>query len=175
MRRRSLPLASLAFGLMLVLLLTGCGYSLRGNDVLSSQFDTLQLRLQDPNSEFSRLLRRSLDAADVTTNLLESNAQQGTDLAILSVGNEQLANRPVSVNPRARAAQYEIRLSIEIALSRGDSELIPQETMSVQRNYFEDIDNITGNRDEVQIITAEMRRELVNQLLRRLQAPALES
>ena len=171
MRWRSTRLLVLAFSL----LLTSCGYSLRGSDVLSSQFDTLQLRLQDPNSELARLLRRSLDAAEVTTSLLEPDGTASSELAVLSVGNEQIANRPVSVNPRARAAQYEIRLSVEIALNQGDSELIPRETMTVQRNYFEDIDNITGNRDEVQIITAEMRRELVNQLLRRLQAPALQS
>jgi len=171
MRTPTLRLACL----LLALLVTGCGYSLRGSDVLSSQFDSLQLSLQTPNSELSRLLRRSLDAAGVTTTMTAPGAAINSDLTTLAVGNEQLANRPVSVNPRARAAQYEIRLSIEIVLSRGDEDLIPRETLSVQRNYFEDIDNITGNRDEVQIITAEMRRELVDQLLRRLQAPALQS
>lgn len=150
--------------------LAGCGYSLRGSEALSSRFDSLELRLQDPNSELSRLLRRSLESAGVSTTLTSSSTPVSSEQAILSVGNEQLANRPVSVNPRARAAQYEIRLSVDVALSHGEIDPIPQQTLFVQRSYFEDIDNITGNRDEVQIITAEMRRELVDQLLRRLQA-----
>lgn len=154
----------------LCLLLAGCGYSLRGSDVLSSRLDRLELRLQNPNSELSRLLRRSLESAGVSTTLTSSATPASGDQTILAVGNEQLANRPVSVNPRARAAQYEVRLSVDVALSRGDTDPIPQQTLFVQRSYFEDIDNITGNRDEVQIITAEMRRELVDQLLRRLQA-----
>ncbi len=89
---------------------------------------------------------------------------------VLAVSDEQLARRPVSVNPRARAAQYEMRLSVDMLLARGESELIPLQALSVERSYFEDIENIAGTQEEVAIITDEMRLELVNQLLRRLQA-----
>jgi outer membrane lipopolysaccharide assembly protein LptE/RlpB len=74
------------------------------------------------------------------------------------------------VNPRARAAQYEMRLSINIALGNAERYLISPETLMVERIYFEDIANIAGTQEEVEIITAEMRRELVNQLMRRLEA-----
>ena len=79
-------------------------------------------------------------------------------------------SRPVTVNPRARAAQYELRLSINIALAQADAMLIDTETLFVERSYFEDIENISGNQEEIELITAEMRRELVNQLMRRLEA-----
>jgi len=154
------------------LILSGCGYSLRGAESLSTSLPNLQLNLQNPNSEFSRLLRRSLDTAGVA---LSDGGMDSANIAAsrLSVTDLRVQNQPVSVNPAARAAQYEIRLSIDIQLFNGEQELIPRETLTVERSYFEDIENIAGNQEEVEIITSEMRRELVNLLIRRLQAPTV--
>lgn len=149
------------------LTLSGCGYSLRGSESLAMSLPDLQLNLQNPNSEFSRLLRRSLDTAGV---VLSDTGMDG-DTSQLSVSDVRVQNQPVSVNPAARAAQYEIRLSIDIQLLNGDQEIIPRETLTVERSYFEDIENIAGNQEEVEIISSEMRRELINLLIRRLQAP----
>lgn len=102
--------------------------------------------------------------------LAASPEQSKPSVLMLSVTDEQVASRPVTVNPRARAAQYELRMSVTIALGRDARYLIEPEPLVVQRVYFEDIENITGNREEVEIISAEMRRELVNQLMRRLAA-----
>ncbi|MFT6092783.1 MAG: LPS-assembly lipoprotein [Pseudohongiellaceae bacterium] len=155
-----------------LLSLSGCGFTLRGNDSFTAQLTNLQLSLEQPNSEFSRLLRSNLDAAGVTINLIESigTAESESDIALLLITDEQVVSRPVTVNARARAAQYELRMSITIALGQSARYLIEPESLVVQRIYFEDIENISGNREEVEIISAEMRRELVNQLMRRLQA-----
>ncbi len=153
----------------IAVVLSACGFSLRGSDILSSKFDTLQLNAQQPNSEFSRLLRRSLEVADVNVEAVLPESLD-SELPVLAISNEQVVSRPVTVNPRARAAQYEIRLSINVALGRADELLIDPETLFVERMYFEDIENISGNQEEIELITAEMRRELVNQLMRRLEA-----
>jgi LPS-assembly lipoprotein len=148
-------------------ILSSCGFSLRGSDVLSSKFQVIQLDMEQPNSEFSRLLRRSLEVADVS---IEAVALTNSDSPVLLVSNERIVSHPITVNPRARAAQYEMRLSINIALGNAERYLISPETLMVERIYFEDIANIAGTQEEVEIITAEMRRELVNQLMRRLEA-----
>jgi len=57
-----------------------------------------------------------------------------------------------------------------MAFGLGDEMLIDAETLFVERIYFEDIENINGNQEEIEIITTEMRRELVNQLMRRLES-----
>lgn len=159
--------------LFLSLSLIACGFSLRGSDILNARYDALQLSLSQPNSEFSRLLRRSLEVADVSTELVTGSTESeilSSSTPVLAVGDEQVSSRPVTVNPRARAAQYEMRLSITIALGQSNQMLIEPETLTVDRTYFEDIENIAGNREEVEIIAAEMRRELVNQVMRRLEA-----
>jgi LPS-assembly lipoprotein len=154
--------------LILALALQSCGFALRGSDAITANFSSLALNLQQPQSEFSRLLERSLEMANVGTN--SSLDASSETIPTLAVANERVSNRPVTINPRARASQVEIRLSVDISLIRGELELIPTETLMVDRVYFQDIENIAGNQEEVQIITAELRRELVNQLMRRLES-----
>ncbi len=166
---------NLLFGFVIstcALSLSGCGFTLRGNENFTAQLTSLQLSLEQPNSELSRLLRSNLEAAGVTVNLIESvgPVESESDMAHLVITNEQVVSRPVTINERARAAQYEMRMSITISLGQSTSYVIEPESLVVQRIYFEDIENISGNREEVEIISAEMRRELVNQLMRRLEA-----
>ena len=149
--------------LILALVITACGYSLRGNDVLSSQFESLQLDMQQPNSEFARLLRRSLEVSDVQVQL--TTAANASDSPILAVSDERVVSRPVTVNPRARAAQYEMRMSVTIALGREDDFLISPETLLVERTYFEDIENISGTQEEVEIISAEIAQSGITSLI----------
>ena len=152
-----------------IIALNQCGFTLRSNDVISSRFNSIQLNLQPPNSELSRLLRRRLDISGVETQLLTTNSPNFNQ-PVLVISDEQMTNRPVTFNPRARTAQQEMRLSITILFEQGEQMLIRPETLSVERTYFEDVENIAGNQEEVVIIRAEMRGELVNQIMRRLEA-----
>ncbi len=152
-----------------IIALNQCGFTLRSNEVISSRFNSIQLNLQPPNSELSRLLRRRLDISGVETQLLTTNSPNFNQ-PVLVISDEQMTNRPVTFNPRARTAQQEIRLSITILFEQGEQMLIRPETLSVERTYFEDVENIAGNQEEVVIIRAEMRGELVNQIMRRLEA-----
>ena len=150
----------------LVLLLNGCGFALRGPDLIAPRYQALVLDIEQPRSELARLLRQRLQVANIA---VESAA---SPVPVLTVRNERSGSRPISINPRARAAQYQLRLSVDVVIRQGEQELLPPTTLRVERNYFEDIANIAGNRDEVALITSEMHRELVNQLLSRLQAEA---
>ena len=94
--------------LIFLIILNSCGYSLRDNQFLVANLDSIQLQLAQPGSEFSRMLRRDLKVSGVQTVLSdlsqEPNAQAEHELI---VGNEEISSRPVTINSRARAAQYE--------------------------------------------------------------------
>ena len=153
--------------LVLALSVQACGFTLRGNDAIASSFDNLNLELVQPQSELSALLQRSLRAAGVSLS-----SQELKTAPTLKLSKEQISTRPVSINPRARASQVELRLSVNIALTVGGKPTIPDETLTVVRTYFQDIENIAGNQEEAQIIANELRQELVNQLMRRLESAA---
>ena len=164
----SIALRTIAIATAL-LILGGCGFSLRGSDVLSSNFSELQFSSEQPNRELARLVRRSLEGAQVNVAVVTLSTAD-PEIALLGIANEQLISRPVTINPRARAAQIELRLSADIALMLGEQVLLAPETLFVERTYFQDVENISGNQEEAEIISAEMRRELTNQMMRRLAA-----
>ncbi len=147
--------------LVLVMTLCSCGFSLRGSENARLPFSSIALNLQQQNAPFSRLLRNALNSSGVAV---------GSDGYTLSVSEEQNSIRPVSVTSRASAAQYELSSSVEVALNDpGGAVVFESETLTVQKTYFEDIANIAGSNSEIELLRIEMRQELVNQLMRRLQ------
>ena len=161
MRNRAISL--LAF--ILAISLPACGFELRGSDAISSGFNSLNLELEQPKSELSALLKRSLTAAGVNLS-----PQQPNTSATLRVSDERISSRPMSINPRARASQVEIRLSVRFTLTIPGRTSIPEETLAVVRTYFQDIENIAGSQEEALLIADELRRELSDKLLRRLES-----
>ena len=160
------------FSIFIILFaLYSCGYSLRDNQLLETNIKSIELNLSQPNSEFSRILRRNLELAGVNT--IASNVSQETTSNIeheLIISSEEISTRPVTINSRARAAQYEMRLSLEIALKNSERVLVEPETIFVDRIYFEDIQNITGNQEEIRLIISEMRQDLLLQVMRRIES-----
>ena len=63
---RNTALRLLAF--ILAFSVQACGFTIRGNDTIVSRFSSLNLELEQPQSDFSALLQRVLSAAGV--NLL---------------------------------------------------------------------------------------------------------
>ena len=86
------------------------------------------------------------------------------------MGDERLDRRAVSVNSRARAAQYELSLSTQLTLSVASTVVLDAVEVSVQSEYFEEIENLAGTQDEITLLTQEMRRSLVLQIIRRASA-----
>ena len=157
--------------LILLIILNSCGYSLRDNQFLEANLGSIQLQLAQPNSEFSRILRRDLEATGIHTLVSDLSQEPNKEIEHeLIIGNEEISNRPVTINSRARAAQYEMRLSIEVALTRNQAFLFEPEALFVDRVFFEDIQNITGNQEEIRIISSEMRQDLVSQVIRRIES-----
>ena len=161
------------FSVSLILLMTlySCGYSLRNSHLLEAKLESIQLNLSQPNSEFSRILRRNLEQAGIKTIILDTSQDASSNKEYeLIISSEQISTRPVTINSRARAAQYEMRVSVEVALKNIEGVLVEPEAIFVDRIYFEDIQNITGNQEEVGIITSEMRLDLVFQVMRRIES-----
>ncbi len=161
------------FSVSLIVLMTlySCGYSLRNSHLLEAKLESIQLNLSQPNSEFSRILRRNLEQAGIKTIILDTSQDASSNKEYeLIISSEQISTRPVTINSRARAAQYEMRVSVEVALKNIEGVLVEPEAIFVDRIYFEDIQNITGNQEEVGIITSEMRQDLVFQVMRRIES-----
>ena len=153
---------------ILISLLTACGFSLRGSAVsLTDSLPSLALNLQQPNSEFSRYLQQTLTSSRV--QLIAADVEAEIPTPVLSVSAERFQVQPVSVNPLARAAQYEILLAVTFALHSGAESLLQEQEIAVREIYFENTESLPGSQEEMQLIQDDLRRELVDILLRRLE------
>lgn len=160
-----LPLIALIFTFSL---LTGCGFTLRGAAELPTELQTMALTSPGGNSDILREVRRSLQASDIT--LLDSPSLTNYTLVI---GNESSEERVLSVNDNARAGEYELIVSVPFQLRLGTDVIAGPETLSVEKVYLADPNSAVAKREERELLEEEMRRELVNQLMRRLQAISL--
>lgn len=157
-RRTVLAAALLAFTL------SGCGFTLRGSVDLPPELQTLQIESPVPNSELVREVSRML-----RNNAVTVATEARDDIWRLGIGAEQVSERVLSVNANARAGEYELTMDVAAQLRRG-TRVIGPETLSVSRVYLADPENAVAKNEEAELIRNEMRRELAQQILRRLQS-----
>lgn len=156
------------FLLLATCLLAACGFTLRGSANLPEQLQTLVLVSTNGNTEISREMRRALIASDIT--LLDA-PEAGVYSLVL--GDADSNERVLSVNTNARAGEYELNVSVPFQLRYSSSIVLGPETVSTEKVYLADPNRAVAKAEERDLMEEEMRRELVNQILRRLQSASL--
>jgi len=151
--------------LLCVLTLIGCGFTLRGTDSVAMPINALQLQTA-PGDDLDRLLVENLRRSGV--RVLEPG-EEIDQTYLLQLSPEQFDQRAIASAGRARGAQYEVTLSTTAVLVLRGEVVAGPETLSVQRRHDEDTSNISGSAQALEILRTEMRLDLANQILRRLQ------
>ena len=146
-------------------IVSGCGFQLRGDVQVPDEAKNLHLvtpsnALED---EFAVYL---LDAG---VNLTPQ--AQGAD-SVLRLSNEQYEKRTLSVDPdTGKEREFEITYSVAFSLRTSDGDvLIKRQAVELQRDYVFDADQVIGKSREESLLRAEMRRDAVQQILRRIEA-----
>ena len=162
-RRRALALLGAA-----PLLVAGCGFKLRG--VQQFSFRTLYIAAPD-TSPLARELRRTLQGAADTVQVLTDPAQKAQAEAILEVLAEQRERSVVGLNASGQVRELQLRLRIKFRL-RGPNgqELLPETELLQTRDisYSETI--ALAKEAEEALLYRSMQTDLVQQLMRRLAA-----
>lgn len=149
--------------LFVSLLLTGCGFQLRGTDI--GALDAISLSGSVP-AETRRVLRRSLEDYGVET------VAAAPGIVNVQLLDERSSRRPVATSARIDAAQYELRLELDINLVLNGKSLGQPASLSAERIYSVDSLNLSGSYEEQQILLAEIRSELAGMIIRRVEAVA---
>lgn len=156
-QRLSLPLILLS-----ALLLSACGFQLRGYTEIPDGLK--QLYLDAPKQTATvRTLKRLLEANDI--QLLSSNSGAPYQLSIL---NEEHQRRAISLSSAAKTEEYELRSSLTFQVTDEDGTvLIPATRIYNERVYRFDEDNVTAKGAEEALLREEMQNNLAQQLIRR--------
>jgi LPS-assembly lipoprotein len=144
----------------------GCGFQLRGGDggtALPASWQNMHLETASPNSEFTRVLRARFTASGI-------HWVERPDAAyLLELGPERFAQRNLSINAQARAAEFELTLRADFAVRDGEGNTVmPLDTAVVAKQMENDPRNVVGKAEEIRILRNEMRAELAQQIIRRI-------
>jgi LPS-assembly lipoprotein len=149
----------------LLCLLSACGFQLRGTGGadLPEEWKKMALITGNPNGELARELKNTFSAHEVTwVEREEANY-------ILSVAQERFQQRNLSINAAARAADFELTMTTNFSVQDREGEMVIGSSQATVVNQMEnDPRNVVGKTEEVRILKAEMRSELVQQILRRI-------
>ena len=124
----------------LSLLLSSCGFALRGSErpALPPGSDTVFLRSAQENSPLSQSVQTALQAQQLR---LVADASEAA--YVLQIGPEEFDSQAATVNGRATAAQYRYLLSAEVSLSQNGVTLLV-DPMSYQYLVGAEIDYTEG-------------------------------
>ena len=152
-----------ATALCLVASLTaGCGFRLRTWD-LATTFETAAIHA-DRDTDLDGDLAQALRSAGV--RVVEADAD-----VVLQLAEQRNERRSVAVTSAGRAAEYELALQVNFGIVHGDGEeLAATRLLRSERVARLDRDNIIGSSEEQALLNAEMRNDLVGQMLRTLGA-----
>lgn len=145
----------------LAVLLSACGFQLRGTGTTELAITELDLSARDAYGETVKMLRDTLENSGV-------KIYNGAPYKLV-LTNEQQSQRSLSYAGAGRSAEYELNnvLSYEI---RGQNNLVLlDDKLQVQKVYLHDGNNITGSDQESSEVRVEMRRDLVQRMMLRLQ------
>lgn len=156
--------------LLLLPLLGGCGFHLRGAVMLPQSMSNTVIVGADGSElyyEIENALRNSggnvAQSMDATTSVLLINGQS-------------ISRRVLSVDSQGRDAEYELTLKLIFSLrDPSGRQIADKEKVTVNRDFSFDPDNVLAKGEEETALRSEMLRQGVAQMMRRLEALSRQS
>mgnify|MGYP001161406418 FL=1 len=142
---------SISIYLAISLLVSGCGFQLRGNVELPSDLRQISVISED-YSDLVKNLSQSLSNSDIQV-VDKSNK----DLYRVKIVSEAFNRRQLSINITGRVNEYELIYNVKYQIS-SPNEKFKEETLSLYRDYSFDENNIMGNTDR----EAQIKKEMVS-------------
>ncbi len=161
-----MPLRSAFVVGLALLLLSACGFKLRGSVELPPVLQDTYIESANPFTGMARILRTELQVAGA--NVLED---RGSATAILVIHHERSENRVLSVGSSGRATEYELYDEVSFSLQDPDGKhLVKPQTLSQTRDLVFDENEVLGKISEAEGIHRQMRANLARQVIMRIAA-----
>ena len=160
MRQRLCP----PLAVLCVLLLSGCGFHLRGTE--TSRVQLPPTYLTGPAGPLQREVRHYLAVSAVPVVEEQKDAQ-----LVINLIGEDVQRRVLSVGSTGKVEEYEVHYGATYSVARANgARLIPKETLGQQRSYSFNETDVLAKDTEQQRLVQDMRRDVVRQMMLRLQS-----
>ena len=157
--KRKLVLIKKSAVFAIAMLLSACGYHLRGELDLPENFNKVYLEGGSPQlrEEFNRTLRLT------SAQLAKSPEEAGIVIRIIG---EDANRRALSLSSRGRSNEIELYYRLEYELP-GPSNETDRQLVEIRREYFNDQQNIVAKDNEETVIKNEMYQQAVFAIINR--------
>lgn len=153
----------LRFALIAALTLSACGFHPRGETPLAASLATVVVDDVDPYSVLARDLKAALARSGAT--LVDSS----TSAAHVKLVKDAVVVEPLSIGSNARVQEYLVRYQVTLTVLGGDGKvLLDKVDLELSREFSFDATQALGAASEQELITNELRREMLQQVLRRI-------
>lgn len=161
----SLKKTSLIF---VILLLSACGYHLRGNIELPKGMENIYV--EAASSTLQQEMKKALKSSQ--GKLVATSAEAGT---VIKITKEDMSSRVMSINTAGRANQFQLIYHIIFSIHESSGKLLlGDQNVNIKREYFNDQTDILGKSNEEGVIRAEMYQQAVSSMMGRISL-AMES
>ncbi|MHC8288965.1 LPS-assembly lipoprotein LptE [Pseudomonas sp. XS1P51] len=145
----------------LAVLLSACGFQLRGTGTYELAFKELDLSARNSYGETVTLMRQLLENSGV-------KIYSGAPYKLI-LTNEQESQRILSYAGAGRTGEYQVNTVLSYDI-RGQGNLpLLSDKLEVQKVFIHDGNNLVGSDQEANDARREIRRELVQRMMLRLQ------
>lgn len=152
--------------LVLALALAGCGFQLRSGLALPPDLGPIQVEGRGQYSPLADSLSQALQRAGATVVEGRGGDEEVARLQILS---ERWGSTPTSIDAQGRAQEYSLRYAVVFRLRRADGQdLVPQQAVELARDYIQSPTELSGAESERELLSREMRRDMVASIVRRI-------
>lgn len=148
----------------LTLLVSACGWHLRGALILPPDLSSMYISARDTHSGVASDLKRTLEANNIDVASSSSQAQM-----TMHIIDERNNRRTAAVSSGGLASEYELTMDVRYKITDSDNNiLVPERTATVIRSYSFDPNSVTSAAQEERILREEMRNDVIQQMARSL-------
>ncbi|RRV06251.1 hypothetical protein EGJ27_16400 [Pseudomonas sp. v388] len=145
----------------LAVMLSACGFQLRGTGTNELAIKELDVSARNAYGETVTQLTRTLNNSGV-------KVYTGAPYKLVLV-SERENQRALTTSGSGRATEYQLTTTLKYEI-RGDRDrLLAGDDVVVEKSYNHDGNNLTGSDQEAAQVRLEMRNDLVQRLIARLQ------
>lgn len=143
-----------------LLVLSACGFHLRGDADLPPAMDRTNLALADENGELGRALRPLLESAGAD---LVSADEAG---ATLVVSRDRMDREILTVGRQARVSEFQLRYQVDFSLLDAAGEaLMPERSLELTRDFTFDEASVLGKANEEELLREELYGDMARLIL----------
>ena len=148
----------------LAVIVSACGFHLRGREPLPASLQTIYIQTNQPYSSFTRELHQTLNTIGVT---IAQDAK--TAPIILQIVNDNLVQQMMSVGASGQTTTYVLTYTVSYQLlDRNGVTVLPTQTAIVHRDYSASTNQLLGDINTQNTLVNDMQREVIYQILNRL-------